>query len=54
MKVSTLIKLRKVFFFQAATTVGAKPFYCPDVLSRTRENQSINVSNSLELTLTQT
>lgn len=42
-----------LIFFSFLTTLGAKPFYCPDVLSRTRENQSINVSSSLEPTLTQ-
>lgn len=50
MKLSTLIKLRQFFFFES---VGVKPSYCPNVLLRTRENQSINVSNSVELTLTQ-
>lgn len=51
MKLSTLIKLRQFFFF--FESVGVKPSYCPNVLLRTGENQSINVSNSVELTLKQ-
>lgn len=53
MKISTPIKAETELRFFFCFFVKQQPFYCPYGLSRTRENQSINVSNSLELTLTQ-